>query len=62
MRPGDLVYILPELKRGIIVKCWSKLGKQPGWYRPDYYSPHDMINILVNGKVVTKRRINVRKD
>ena len=62
MRPGDIVYILPEYKRGMIVKCWSTLGKQPGWYNPDYYSPQDMINVFVDGKVVTKRRINVRKD
>ncbi len=61
MRPGDIVYVLPDWKRGMIVKCYSTLGKESGWYNPDYYSPHDKIDILVNGKVVTKRRINVRK-
>ncbi len=62
MRPGDIVYVLPEWERGMIVKCYSNLGKESGWYNPDYYSPHDMIMVLVNGKVVKRRRINVRKN
>ena len=56
MRPGDIVYVLPEWKRGMIVECYSNVG----WYNPDVYSPHDMIKVLVAGKIVKRRRINVR--
>ena len=56
MLPGDIVYVLPEWRRGIIIECYSNKGT----YNPDVYSPYDMIKVLVGGKIVKRRRINFR--